>query len=1055
MRGGIRGAGPALPSGRVAFVFTDIEDSTVLFVRLGDAYRAVLAQHDTILRGAVVRWGGVEVKSAGDGLFLAFADPVDAVNACADAQRALHAAGWPDGVTIRVRMGVHVGPADPDDGDYVALAVNQAARVSAAAHGGQVLLSEEVRRACGATTDAVAVGSYLLKGFTSPQTLSQLVIDGLGTSFPPPRARPYDAHNLPVARTRFIGRSADLVTVREALQRGSLVTICGPGGAGKTRLALEVCGGMLDAFADGVWLVELAQVGAERLVAGTVAEVLRLADDAALATASGLARAVADVELLLVLDNCEHVLDAAAEIAEAFLVHAPSVRILATSREPLHVQGEHVARFGSLSESDGVCLLYDRVGAVRVGFEPGPHDAAAARDLHIRLEGSPLALELAAARAGTMSLPEIAAHLDDPLRQLSAAGRGRAGRHVSLRAMVDWSHDLLEPAQRVLLRRLAVFAGPVGFQTIERACRGDVLAGVDIREGLDRLVDRNLVVAEQAGGRGAHRLLAPVRSYAYEQLERADETIEARRHLLDWAIELAEAHHDGGGDRDELRARIGAEQPALLEALVVRPHDVADPEGRLRLAGALARRWAADRPAEAIGLLERALADAPGAAPEVRLRALSGLARVFDLLSDAAAARRYEEQALALVPRVAPSRDVVWAQATYATQLAFLGEEAAADAQLAEAGATAEVLDDDWSRGLVLRRTAYVRRARGDHDGARDAALGDLAIGERIEDGESTLSALIELAIAANDAGDGAVAEAYGQRIAALARQYGLARTECLALTIIELGCTLSGEYERATTAMAEAIALARGHGLRSLVRDALDFAAVLLVAIGRPGDAAFAQGAGAAFPRDSPNPQADAAIVRARAALDPAVFAAAEARGRAATSTEADRQVLAAATAATSGVAVAETSGSVHASRTLGELRDLARGIHPAVLTDFGLAAALEAVSDRAPLPIVLATIPEARLGEAIEAVAYFACCEAISNAVRHAQATRVRIEATVVGPALQIVVSDDGRGGAKRKRGGGLQGIADRVEAVGGRLAVHSPPGTGTAIAVELPLR
>jgi len=890
---GRRAADARLPAGQVTFVFTDIEGSTALFSRIGAAYVELLERHNAILRTAFTRFSGFEVKASGDGLFLAFTSTREAFEGCAAAQQELAAASWPEGAPIRVRMGVHVGPADPRDGDYIALAVNQAARICAAAHGGQVLMSAGAVEAAGGDVPRRDLGRFLLHGFPTPVTLSQLLARGLEEDFPAPRARRVATHNLPEARTPFIGRTSERDAAVRALGRSRLVTLVGPGGAGKTRLAYESAGAMLELMPDGVWRVALAGIRSPDLVAGAVAAELDLPADGD--EAASVADGLSGRELVLVLDNCEHVIDAAARLADGILAAARGVRILATSREPLGVEGETVLRVGGLGHEDAMALLYARVEAARPDFVPSAADEAAARELHDRLDGLPLALELAAARSSAMSLPEIAAGLRDPLRLLAGVRRGGEERHGSLRAVLDWSHDLLEPDEQVLLRRLSVLVGAVELDTIERACRGAALATTDIAQTLVRLVERNLVVADPRGATTRYRLLEPVRAYAAERLEGAGEGPEARRHLLEWAIELAEANHDGVGDLDALRDRVSAEHGAMLEALTDRPGDEADPDGRLRLAGAMARRWALDRPAEAVGLLERALEDAPDAAPAVRLRALSGLARVLDMLTQSDDSLERERAALALAGEVGASADVAWSLATLATHLAFFGHAAEADERLSEAHAMAEKLDDDQVRAVVLRRRAYVLRARGDHAGAWEAARRGLELGERTRDDEAILAALVELGIAANYAGDCVAAEAYGDRAILLAREHGLARAECLALSIVALAATLAGRFERAAEAIAEALALARGHRLIALVRDCLDFAAVLLDALGRPEDAAVAHGAAAAYPRDSTNPQADAAIERVRAQLGGEAFADACARGPRFSPEDLDRYLLAA----------------------------------------------------------------------------------------------------------------------------------------------------------------
>lgn len=882
-----RATDAALPHGLVTFVFTDIEGSTELHEALGAAYVDVQRLHDRVLREVFSKFGGAEVKGIGDGLFLAFADPRSAAQGCLEAQRALSAAPWTVSRPVRVRMGIHLGPASPENGDYIALAVNQAARICAAAHGGQVLVSADVVTALGESFDTADLGRFLLRGFARPVSLAQLRAKGTQPNFPAPRARPFALHNLPASRTTFVGRVTERDALTGALGRARLVTLTGPGGAGKTRLAIEGASALVELFADGVWRIPLATIGAPELLAGAVGAALELRLDGD--DVDSVARSLEAREMLLVLDNCEHLIAEAAQLADTILAAAPGVRILATSREPLAVEGETVIRVGPLDNEAAVELVRDRMASARPGAEP---DDAIVRELVRRLEGIPLALELAAARAAVLTLPEILAGLDDPLRLLAVTRRGGDRRHGSLRAVLDWGYGLLESSEQLLLRRMAVLTGPVSLETVASVCVANDVADIDA--DLLRLVDKSLVVAETRRGFTRYRLLEPVRAYAQERLDASGELASSRRRLLDWAVELAEAYHDRRGRPEVLNERIAAEHAALLEALVTPVNGEDADAARLRLAGAMARRWALDRPAEALALIEGALAAAPAAAPAVRLRALSGLSRVHDMLSDYGAAMEREAEALELAYRISVTPDVVWSMATMATHFAFAGRDAEADAHLREAKALAEELDDNGLRALVRRREAYVLRERHEMDAARVVALEDLGFAESSGDLEALLSALIEVAIAANFQGDGASAVAYGERALALARDLGLARSECLALTIVQLAATLSDDFERAAEATAEALALARSHGLTSLVRDTLDFAAVLLCRFGRDADVALAHGGASRYPRDSTNPLADRAIASAFERLGETRFAEAMARGNAMTASDLDRHLLA-----------------------------------------------------------------------------------------------------------------------------------------------------------------
>ncbi len=546
-------SGPGLPSGNVTFVFTEVEGSTGLFRRLGERYPPLLKEHRRLIRAAVADHGGSEVDTRGDGLFLAFGDAAEAVAACVDAQRALVAYPWPAEGPLRVRMGVHTGLAVPTaEGDYTAVAVHLAARLAAAGHGGQILMSAQTAALLRHLLPAPSLvhrGLFLLPGFDEAEPIFQLAHPDLPSSFPPLLASPAIAHNLPDVRTSFIGRDNDLKLVHGLLRTGRMVTLVGPGGAGKTRLAVEAARRLLDEFPDGAWLAELAVLRDPAQVPTAVAKAMGHHDPLAETGGPVLVRdrlgaAIGHQQLLLVLDNCEHVVEAAAELVAGLLGTCPGLVVLATSRQSLGVAGERLVEVGSLdlptddtavdvAVSAAGALFVERAQAVYPRFELDPPTAAGVAEVCRRIEGLPLAIELAAARARLLSPAQIAERLEETLA-LPAGGHGREERHHTMRAALAWSYDLLSEAEQELFRRLAVFRTSF---ILEAAAAVAPASSADIVSVLGGLVDKSLVaVVDGPAGQRRYRLPEPVRQFAAELLQASGERDDAARrhrdHLL-------------------------------------------------------------------------------------------------------------------------------------------------------------------------------------------------------------------------------------------------------------------------------------------------------------------------------------------------------------------------------------------------------------------------------------------------------------------------------------------------------------------------------------------
>ncbi len=480
----------------LTFLFTDIEGSTAMLQRLGDGYAQVLADHHRLVRDALAAHDGEEIDTQGDAFFAVFSSARACVSAAITMQQALIAHAWPDGGTVRVRMGVHSGEASGTPAGLVGFDVHRAARIAAAAHGGQIVLSATtaalVRDSLPEAAWLKDLGAHRFKDLGHPEQIFQLVAPGLPVAFPPLRALglPKPPHNLPAQVSAFIGREAELTEVRRLITAFRLVTLTGSGGVGKTRLGLQAVAGLLDAPGEGVWFADLAPLHDPDLVAGIVASVLGIPEDPDRSTVSTLVEAIGERSMLVLLDNCEHVIDACAKLADTLLRDCPNIRLVATSREPLGIEGEHVHRVPSLNipaddddadtirNTEAVRLFAERATQHGVALTWDERTALVVGRICRRLDGTPLAIELAAARVRVMSVTELDARLDQRFAILTGGSRTAVPRQQTLLAMLDWSWELLHGAEHHMLARLSVFAGGFDLAAAEAvAADADVLRG--------------------------------------------------------------------------------------------------------------------------------------------------------------------------------------------------------------------------------------------------------------------------------------------------------------------------------------------------------------------------------------------------------------------------------------------------------------------------------------------------------------------------------------------------------------------------------------------------
>src|SRR6516165_7778287 len=571
-------------SGTVTFLFTDIEGSTRLWEQHPQAMSQALARHDAILVVAVKSSGGHVVKTTGDGLFAVFGRAESAISAALTAQRLLAGAAWDPTCELRVRMGLHTGDAEFRDGDYHGSAVNRAARLTSAGHGGQVLVSGATAPlVAGRLPDGaelVALGEHRLRDLGQPEVLYQLCHPDLPRRFPPLRTLDAFPGNLPLQVSSFIGRERESARIIAALDEARVITLTGVGGVGKTRLALQVAARVLPRFREGAWLVELAPVRDPDGVPSALAVVFGLSVRFGMTLQESLAEFLRSKQLLVVLDNCEHLLEPVAELVEFLLHSCAGLVVLATSREGLAVEGERMLPVPSLpspspdagpeaaGQADAVRLFVDRARAVDPDFSLTTENTAEVIQICRRLDGVPLAIELAAARVVAMSPAELVEGLQRRFDTLAGGRRRAVQRHQTLRAAIDWSYDLLCDDERRFLVRLAVFSGGCTRAAAEAVCGAPPLAPGKVFGLLAALVAKSLVVAQRDGPETRYRLLETIREYGEERLAETGETELLRTTHAEYYCQLAGGLYvDLFGPRQAIAGqRLVAEQENLLAA---------------------------------------------------------------------------------------------------------------------------------------------------------------------------------------------------------------------------------------------------------------------------------------------------------------------------------------------------------------------------------------------------------------------------------------------------------------------------------------------------------
>jgi predicted ATPase/class 3 adenylate cyclase/DNA-binding CsgD family transcriptional regulator len=735
------GVSGLLPTGTVTLLLADVEDSTGLWESQPEAMTAAFARLDQVLSDLLAAHGGVRPveQGEGDSFVVAFARASDAVACALGLQRAPLA-------PINLRIGVHTGEVQlRDEGNYIGPTINKTARLRNLAHGGQTVLS-------GVTEALVAdmlpaevwltdLGSHELRGVARPERVVQLCHPDLRNDFPPLRiAKDVAVHNVPAQLTSFVGRGPQLAEVRKLLAQDRLVTLTGAGGVGKTRLAIEVAAQVAGDYADGVWYVDLAPITDPDLVPVAMACALGLPDQPGRSTMDTLLRFVRDRQMLVVLDNCEHLLDASAELAVALLGGAPGLTLLATSREPIGVAGEVSWRVPSLSIADEAIELFtDRARRVRPDFAVSDDSAAAVTEICRRLDGLPLAIELAAARVRALSLAEILDSLHDRFRLLTGGSRTAVRRQQTLRASVDWSHTLLTEPERILFRRLAAFLGGFDLAAARAVAGGGDVEHYQVLDQLTLLVDKSLVVADDSGGPTRYRLLETVRQYALEKLGESGEADAVRaRHRDHYTALVAMLDAPAGSDYEQLLCQADIEIDNLRAAFSWNRENF-DVQPALALASSLQPLWQArGRLREGLTWFDTALADLDahqGVAPAMRARALADRA-TLGLWVASAESPDQAQQALAIAREIDDQALLIRALTACGYIVAYF-DAGAARAYLDEAIGLARELGDRWRLSQILVAQVVAALWVQDPIAARVAAeegrdLAD-AIGDRFD----------------------------------------------------------------------------------------------------------------------------------------------------------------------------------------------------------------------------------------------------------------------------------------------------------------------------------
>ncbi len=820
--------------GTVTFLFTDVEGSTKLWEAYPDVMRGSVARHDELIRVAIEAEGGQVFKTIGDAFCAAFATAPEALAAGLAGQLAITAEAWPEETPIKVRMALHAGAVEFRDSDYFGQPLNRTARLLAVGHGGQTLVSRVAYDLCRDNTPGSItfreLGEHRLKDLGRMETIFQLIHPNLPKDFPALRSLNSSelANNLPQQITSLIGREKEVEQVKKLVVANHLVTLTGSGGCGKTRLSVQVAADMLDSEGDGVWLVELASLTDPALVVQAAANVLGVKEEPGKAINQTLLEWLKRKRLLIVLDNCEHLLEECAKLADAIIRSCPDVRILASSREALGISGEQSYRVPSLetphpkqtytierlSQYASAQLFLDRARMARPDFEITNANAPALVSLCHHLDGIPLAIELAAARVRALSVEEINDRLHDRFRFLTGGSRTALPRQQTLRALIDWSYDLLSDKEKILLRRLSVFSGGWTLEAAEAVCSDpdghDHVEVFDVLDMLGSLVDKNLVVTEVENGRTRYRLLETVRQYARDRLSESGESAVCRnRHLSHFVGMAEEAQPHLRSVEPEWIGRLEIEHDNLRTALD-RSLERDDANEGLRLAVAIWRFWwARGHFLEGHRWMSGLLAAKPSNPPsKIRAKALGVAGYLARQRGDYPAARLLIEESLAAMRELGDQSDLTFSLQALATTAHEQGDFDSARVAIEESLAIERQLGNQRGIAHSLMLLGVVFQGQSEYLASKAAYEESLAIHKKLGNQWLLASLLTNFGQLSWLQGDYASAQAQQAESLAIFKELGLRRGMAAAMCGLGLAVHSQGDSGSARELVKESLAI-------------------------------------------------------------------------------------------------------------------------------------------------------------------------------------------------------------------------------------------------------